>query len=73
MEKNPGFFANIREEPKPSADQKARDCSMADPCDPEEGHCQSDFELLLITVAMTVAGPRTITFEFIKFAVSNHM
>ena len=118
-----GFLANISEEPKPAADPKARDCSIANPCDPEEGHCQSDFECQgthrcgesncplgylkttdccydycgkwldmengtlvspnypnkydnyqvcdwLIVVAMTVAGPRTITLEFIKFAVS---
>ena len=118
-----GFLANIHEQPKPAADPKARDCSIADPCDPEEGHCQSDFECKetnrcggsncplwylnstdccydycgkwldmengtlvspnypnkydnyqecdwLIVVAMTVAGPRTITLEFIKFAVS---
>ena len=120
---DPGFLANIREQPKPSADPNARNCSIADPCDPEEGHCQSDFECIgthrcgenncplgylettdccydycgkwldmengtlvspnypnkydnsqvcdwLIVVAMTVAGPRTITLEFIKFAVS---
>ena len=120
---DPGFLANIREEPKPTYDPKARDCSIANPCDPEEGHCQSDFECTgthrcgesncplgylkttdccydycgkwldiengtlfspnypdkydnyqvcdwLIVVAMTVAGPRTITLEFIKFAVS---
>ena len=39
-----GFLANIHEQPKPAADPKARDCSIADPCNPEEGHCQSDFE-----------------------------
>ena len=124
--KESGFFANIHEEPKPAADSKARDCSIANPCHPEEGHCQSDFECngthrcgenncpsgyqkttdccydycgkwldmkngtlvspnypnkydndqvcdWLIVVAMTVAGPRTITLEFIKFAVSNYV
>ena len=40
----PGFLANIHEEPKPVADPKAKDCSIANPCDPDEGHCQSDFE-----------------------------
>ena len=121
-----GFRASIHEEPKSVDDQKARDCSIANPCDPEEGHCQSDFECKgthrcgekncpfgymkttdccydycmkwldmengtlvspnypnkydhyqvcdwLITVAMTVAGPRTITLEFIKFSVSNYL
>ena len=121
-----GFHANIHEEPKPAADPIARDCSIANPCEPEEGHCQSDFECKgtyrcgenncpsgylkttdccydycgkwldikegvlvspnypakydndqvcnwLIEVAMTVAGPRTITLEFVKFAVSNHI
>ena len=123
---NPGFLAKIHEEPKPTYDPKARDCSIVNPCDPEEGHCQSDFECKgthrcgesncpsgyqkttdccydycgkwldmengtlvspnypnkyddyqvcnwLITVAMTVAGPRTITLEFIKFAVSSYV
>ena len=118
-----GFLANIHEEPMIADDQKARDCSIVNPCNPEEGLCQSDFECKgshrcgenncpsgyhkttdccydycgkwldmengtlvspnypnkydnyevcdwLITVAMTVAGPRTITLEFIKFAVS---
>ena len=118
-----GFVANIHEEPMPAGDPKARNCSIANPCYPEEGHCQSDFECQgshrcgenncpkgylkttdccydycgnwldiekgtlvspnypqkydnyqdcdwLIMVAMTVAGPRTITLEFIKFAVS---
>ena len=117
------FFANIHEKPKPAADPTARDCSIANPCGPEEGHCQSDFECKgthrcgesncpseyltttdccydycgkwldmgngtlvspnypnkydnnqvcdwLIAVAMTVAGPRTITLKFIKFSVS---
>ena len=117
-----GLLANIHEQPKPAADPKARDCSIADPCNLEEGHCQSDFECKgtfrcgenncpsgflkttnccydycgkwlnmengtlvspnypnkydnyqvcdwLIVVAMTVAGPRTITLEFMKFAV----
>ena len=121
-----GFHANIREESKPTYDPKARDCSIANPCEPEQGHCQSDFECKgthrcgesncplgylettdccydycgkwldlengtlvspnypnkydsdqicnwLIVVAMTVAGPRTITLEFIKFAVSNYL
>ena len=121
-----GFRASIHEEPKSVDDQKARDCSIANPCDPEEGHCQSDFECKgthrcgekncpfgymkttdccydycmkwldmengtlvspnypnkydhyqvcdwLITVAMTVAGPRTITLEFIKFAVRSYV
>ena len=119
-----GFRANIHEEPKQREDPKARDCSIANPCKPEEGHCQSDFECKgshrcgenscpteylnstvccydycgkwldiengtlvspnypdkydnhqvcdwLVVVAMTVAGPRTITLEFIKFAVSD--
>ena len=123
---DPGFRANIHEEPKPHDDPKARDCSIANPCYPEEGHCQSDFECKgyhrcgenncpsgyhkttdccydycgkwldmdngtlvspnypdkydnyqvcdwLITVAMTVAGPRTITLEFIKFSVSSYV
>ena len=119
-----GFLANIHKEQKPATDSKARDCSIADPCYPEEGSCQSDFECKgthrcgenncpsgylkttdccydycgkwldmengtlvspnypdkydnyqecdwLIVVAMTVAGPRTITLEFIKFSVSS--
>ena len=121
-----GFRANIHEEPKPHDDPKARDCSIANPCEPGEGHCQSNFECKgshrcgenscpteylnstvccydycgkwldiengtlvspnypdkydnyqvcdwLVVVAMTVAGPRTITLEFIKFAVSNYV
>ena len=119
-----GFSAKIYQEPKPGNDPKSKDCSIANPCDPEEGHCQSDFECKgnhrcgenncpsgylkttdccydycgkwldiengtlvspnfpnkydhnqvckwVVTVAMTVAGPRTITLEFIKFAVSS--
>ena len=118
-----GFLANIYEESNPADDPLDRDCSITNPCDPEEGHCQSDFECRgnhrcgenncpsgylkttdccydycgkwldmengtlvspnypekydnyqecdwLIVVAMTVAGPRTMTLEFIKFAVS---
>ena len=30
---DPGFLANTHEEPKPAADPKARDCSIANPCD----------------------------------------
>lgn len=117
-----GFSANIIEEPKPEDDPNAKDCSIANPCESGEGHCQSDFECKgahrcgenncpigflkttdccydycgkcldmesgtlvspnypdkydnneeckwLLVVAMTVAGPRTMTLEFIKFAV----
>ena len=121
-----GFFAKIKEQQKPVVDPKASDCSIANPCEAEQGHCQSDFECKgthrcgesncpsgylkttdccydycgkglkmengtlvspnypnkydhnqvcdwLIVVAMTVAGPRTITLEFIKFSVSNYL
>ena len=39
-----GFFAKIKEQQKPVVDPKASDCSIVNPCEAEQGHCQSDFE-----------------------------
>ena len=121
-----GFKAKIHSVAIDNENLSSDDCSIANPCEANQGHCQSDDECkgylkcghdnclegfgypsktrccydycsqwldmenrvltspwypnyypkgfrcrTLITVGMTVGGPRTITLEFLKFKVSN--